>query len=309
MKPTIPLSSISPDDMVDMKVAPGDPYVKAAFDRLSRPTASAKATKMLADAGSADALVIEKAAKKSRSLTFTVQGIMWRAGFAKDMFQTPLGQYTKLMKLPKQGLNDPATVVIRPVGAEFEPVFRELIPKNLIEACEKMYGMVRILDQTALIYFPRDDGAAAGIMATYLDGPASRGHILYLQTNIKNASPTVLDQIQKTFDAALPKAREIASRPSEVDFWKEMEKSIFQVKATFRGSAINQGSKKVKNSVAHGFNAAGSAVDGGIAQVEKVGKMLDILFSLPGRGILWVIQGISKGLIAVITGLDRIFPK
>ncbi|MGE5708485.1 MAG: hypothetical protein ACM3YO_09140 [Bacteroidota bacterium] len=300
VKPTVPLSSVSPEELLDMKVAPGDPYIKAAFERINRPAAP---TKML-ESGGPDALSIQKAAKRSRSLTFTVQGIMWRAGFAKDLSQTPLGQYTKLAILPKKELHDPNLCIIRPVSAEFEPVFRALIPQALLEACEKMYGLVRILDSTALIYFPRDDGATAGILASYSDGPASRSHILYLQTNIKNASPTVLDQIYKTFEAALPKAKELQQRPQEADVWKEMEKAVLQVKATFRNSSISQNGRKVRSQVRSGLHSAGKAADTAIAQVDRVGKFFEWFFSLPLRGMLWCVKRFSNFLVWLINSMD-----
>lgn len=305
VKPTRPLSSVSPEEMADMKVAPGDPYIKAAFDRLNRPAP----TKLLRDSGGTDSLVIEKAAKRSRSLTFSVQGIMWRAGFAKDLSQTPLGQYTRLVKLPTTPLQDPNGAIIRPIGMEFEPVFRELVPPQLISACEKMYGIVRMLEKTSLFYFPRDEGATAGIMAYYGDGAASRSHILYLQTNIKNASPTVLDQIQKTFEAALPKAKEIAQRSSQVDFWKEMERSLYQVRATFHASGISKGSHRMKSGLKAGMKSVNSGIDQAFNVAEEAGKLLDIVLSFPSRGLLALIKGFSRFLIWIITGLDRLLPK
>lgn len=303
---TGPVVPSDPDGLYDMKVAPGDPFVRAAYDRTTRATKGLGGNVPQPSEGT-DSLAIHQQAKRSRSLTFTVQGTMWRAGFAKEYGQTPVGQASGDPVPAPRTKVAPGEVIVKPADPAYEKVFRELIPAALLDAADRMYGMVHVLQEVHLYYFPRDEGATTGIMAVYADGPASRRHLLYLQTNIKHASPAILDQMEKTFAAAVPKAREAGAGVSQQDFWKEFEKSVYQVKATFRNSELRKQGARTGQQITSGLKKAGDRVDRAISHTRTLEQAIPEVASLPMRGILAIAQGVSGALVRLIQSTDRMF--
>lgn len=298
---------IDPDEIYDMTIGPGDSAVQAAYSRTNRSTTFLGPIQRQGGEGDrTDALMLRKVAKQSRSLTFTVQGIMWRAGFAPDMSQTPLGQSSPFRRLTDQDTTAPSGAILRPAESQFELVFRELIPRGLLEQCDQMYGPVRKLERLALFYFPAGEGATAGVMASYSDQPASRAHVVYLQTNIKNGSPTVLDQIHKTFSAAVPKAVEAAKDISAGDFWQELDKSLYQVTATFKKSVMGGGTKAATTSVQRSMEKTGNRVDSAMSGFGRINKGMDAAAKVPGRVGVAAVRGMTEAVVGLIQGIDKI---
>lgn len=296
---------INPDDLYDMQLGPGDPYVRAAFNRIQRQNPGGSAA--LRDTDGTDSLMIAKTAKRSRALNFTVQGIVWKAGFAKELEQTPLGQAARWKVLPPQAVSEPGGAILRFVDPSIEQVFRELIPPALLDAGDRMYGIVRKLTQIAIFYFPRDEGATAGVIAHYGDGPAARSHYLYLQTNIKKADPAVLDQILMTFQMAIPKAEAQGQKPKPVDFWQEFERSLYQIRATYQTSALHQNSSKAKAQASQGLKKAGDKLENALSGFDRMEQGLIWLASLPVRGLIAFTRGLTRFMVGIIQASDRLF--
>ena len=298
---------IDPEEVYDMTLGPGDSVVQAAYNRTSRNTTFlSPAAARLGEGEGTDALMLRKVAKRSRSLTFTVQGIMWRAGFAPDMSQTPLGQSSPFRRIGETETNAPNGAILRPVPTLFEMVFKELIPRPLLDQCDQMYGMVRKLEGIAFYYFPAGEGATAGAMARYLEQPASRAHVLYLQTNIKNASPTVLDQIQKTFEMAVPRAQEAAKEATPGDFWHEIDRAAYQVTATFKNSVLGAGTRAATNQLQRGAKQAGTAVDKSASVIDAVNRGFDAAAAVPAKVGVGVVRGFTRAIVGAIEGLDKL---
>lgn len=300
----------SPHELEDLQLAPGDPFVRAAYDRVAKTTAQLGGSLggAVADASGNDALMLRKLSKRSRVLTFQVMGIVWKAGFAKELHQTPAGAGLKLQALPAQELRE-AGHVLRPVEPELEAVLRELIPAALLEAADKMYGLMRVLTGLSLYLVPRDDGAVAGIVATFGDSPTSRRHALYLQTHLRRADPAVLDQILATFRQALPKTELSKQGPDRKDFWQELERSLYQVKATYRTSALHENSEKVKSQLTTSLKLTGDGVEKALGAVGKAGDRLEWLAYLPIRGLMALMQGFTNAVVGLIQLLDRMLGK
>lgn len=296
---------INPDDLYDMQLGPGDPYVRAAFSRIQRQNPGGSAA--LRDTDGTDALMIAKSAKRSRSLNFTVQGIVWKAGFAKELEQTPLGQATRWKVLPPQNFSEPNLAILRYVDTGIEQVFRELIPPALLDAADRMYGLIRKLNQISIFYFPRDEGATAGVIAHYGDAPAARSHYLYLQTNIKKADPAVLDQILMTFQMAIPKAEAQGQKPKPVDFWQEFERSLYQIRATYQTSALHQNSVKAKAQATQSLKKAGDRLENALSVVDRLEAFIIWFASLPVRGLIALTRGLTGFLVGLIQATDRLF--
>ncbi len=297
---------INPDDLYDLQMGPGDPYVRAAFDRISRQD-QGRGSAVLRDMDGTDSLMIAKSAKRSRALNFTVQGIVWKAGFAKGLEQTPLGQATRWKVLPPQAIAEPGGCILRIADASIEQVFRELIPPALLDAGDRMYGIVRKLTQITLFYFPRDEGATAGVIALYGDGPATRSHYLYLQTNIKKADPAVLDQIEQTFQLAVPKAVAQGQKPKPVDFWQEFERSMYQIRATYHTSALHQNSTKAKVQATQGLKVAGDQLERALSVFDRLEQGVIWLAALPVRGLIGFTRGLTRFMVSLIEASDRMF--
>lgn len=296
---------INPDDLYDMQLGPGDPYVRAAFERIGKQRPGGSAA--LRDMDGNDSLMLAKTARRSRAMNFTVQGIVWKAGFAKELEQTPLGQATRWKVLPPQAVSEPGGAILRMADPSIEKVFRELIPVELLDAGDRMYGIVRKLSQLTLFYFPRDEGATAGVMAHYGDGPAARSHYLYLQTNIKKADPAVLDQILMTFQLAVPKAEEQGQKPRPVDFWQEFERSLYQIRATYQTSALHQNSAKAKAQATQTLKVAGDRLEKALSVFDRLEAGIIWLASLPVRLLIGLVRGATRLMVGVIQASDRIF--
>jgi hypothetical protein len=296
---------INPDDLYDLQLGPGDPYVRAAFNRISRQNPGGTAA--LRDTDGTDSLMIAKTAKRSRAMNFTVQGIVWKAGFAKELEQTPLGQASRWKVLPPQAVSEPGGAILRHVDASVEQVFRELIPPALLDAGDRMYGIVRKLIQISIFYFPRDEGATAGVIAHYGDGPAARRHYLYLQTNIKKADPAVLDQILQTFQMAVPKAEAQGQQPKPVDFWQEFERSMYQIRATYQTSALHQNSAKAKAQATRSLKVAGDRLESALSVFDRIEQGILWLAALPARGLIGFTRGLTRAMVRIIQASDRMF--
>ncbi|MBU6428040.1 MAG: hypothetical protein KGR26_03440 [Cyanobacteria bacterium REEB65] len=300
-----------PDEVYDLRLGPGDSTVQAAYARTSR------GTTFLGAAGPAirqrgterlegnDALLLAKRAKRARSLTFTVQGIMWRAGFAPDLSQTPLGQATVFRKLADAEIQSPAGALLRPADPRFELVFRELIPRPLIEQADQTFGPIRKLERIALYYFPAGEGATAGLVVQYAEQPVWRPHVLYLQTNIKHASPTVLEQIAKTFSAAVPRALEAAKQPTAGDFWQELDKAAYQLTATFRNSILAGNTQAARATLKKQAKKAETRVTKAASVVDTVGRALDDAARVPGRFGVSVVRSVTSALVKTIQAIDN----
>jgi len=174
-----------------------------------------------------------------------------------------------------------------------------------MEAADRMYGLTRVVNQVFLYFVPREEGALTGIIAHYGDGPTSRSHYMFLQTTIRRADPAVLDQIHQTFQLALPKAQEDAKVQSQTDFWHELERSLYQVRATYRSSALHENSEKVKTQLTTGLQKTGAGVDKALGAVDKAGERLEWIVNMPVRGLIKMMQGMTSGLVALIRLSDR----
>ncbi|HEY9856150.1 MAG TPA: hypothetical protein V6D05_10455 [Stenomitos sp.] len=305
--PPLPPVPANPNDLEDLQLAPGDPYIQAAYNRVGKSTAqlSGSLGAAVREVDGTDALMIQKMARRSRVMSFQVQGIVWKAGFCKELNQSPPGSALRMNQLPPTEVQHQG-VILRPVDGTLEMVFRELIPGVLMDAADRMYGLTRVISEVFLYFVPRDDGAITGIIAHYGDGPTSRSHYMYLQTSIRRADPAVLEQIHQTFQLALPKAQEEAKEHGQTDFWHELERSLYQVRATYRTSALHEGSEKVKSQLTTGLQKTGAGVDKAIGAVDKAGERLEWLVNMPVRGLIRLMQGMTNGLVSLIRLSDRL---
>ncbi|MBI6546402.1 MAG: hypothetical protein HY692_06380 [Cyanobacteria bacterium NC_groundwater_1444_Ag_S-0.65um_54_12] len=170
-----------------------------------------------------------------------------------------------------------------------------------------MYGPLRKLERLALYYFPTGEGGAtAGILASYLDQATMPSCVIYLQTNIKNASPTVLEQIHKTFSVAVPQALAAAKDLTAGNFWQEWEKAFYQIQAALQNSVLAGGTKIASTSVQHSLKQAGSQFDRALAILELPSERLATFSRLVSQTGIFLVRHAAKLLVLFIQRLDRL---
>lgn len=296
-----------PDDIEDMQLAPGDPFVRKAYNRVGKTTAQLGGAlgDALREADGTDALNIQKLSKRSRAMSFQVQGVVWKAGFTKELGQSPLGSATPLTDLPLAEVQENGAI-IRPVESGIEVVLRDLIPPALLTEADRMYGLTRTLIGVAVYFVPQQGGALAGLIAQYGDNPTSRRHFLFLQTSIRRPDPGVLDQMLSTFTAAVPTAQEGAIKRSQGDFWHELERAMYEVRATYRTSALHEGQEKIKAQLTTGLKATGEQVEKAMSIMDRTGEAVEWAVNLPVRGLVFLMGGISNALVWLIRSVDRL---
>ncbi|MEB3298085.1 MAG: hypothetical protein VKO21_01185 [Candidatus Sericytochromatia bacterium] len=298
---------ISPDDVGDARIGPGDSVVQAAYARTQAGTSDLlPGPRAVPDIGDrTDALMLRKTAKWSRSLSFSVQGITWRAGFAPDLVMTPVGQSTPFRQLADQEAEAPTGAILRPVGLDHELVFRALVPPHLIEQAEQMFGSPPRIERIALYYFPTGEGATAGIVASYGDQVTSRAHVLYLQTNIRQASPSVLEQIARTFEAAIPRAREAAARPATGTLTEEWERAMNRIDSSLKNSRLARQAKAARTGAWQWGQWAGQGLDQAVGAFDRMLLGLMALGRMPSRLFIGVLRVISGAIVRTIESFDR----
>lgn len=296
--PTRPLNTQDADALVPA----ADAIVKSAYGRTG-----ALPVRPLMDRGEADALVIQKAAKESRVLNFSVDGVHWRAGFAPEIGQTPVGRHLPNSPLPTGPLKDPTGFEIRPAPTPHERVLRDIIPAMLLQEEERMFGRGREISAFYMYYIPHGSSAIAGACAWYKEIPTGKAHCLYLQTEVKRADPRILDEMAKTFAASAVMVAERGEPRKAFDFWNELQDARSEVQATLKDSAITRNADVVKQRVNKARNQAEdrlyNALMGALEAVSNVFRTVFVVIPL------WVLAtGLRTGsgiIVRLIRGVDR----
>lgn len=296
--PTRPLNTQDADALVPA----ADAIVKSAYGRTG-----ALPIRPLIDRGDADALVIQKAAKESRVLNFSVDGVHWRAGFAPEVSQTPVGRHLPNAPLPTGPLKAPTGFEIRPAPVPHERVLRDIIPALLLQEEERMFGRGREISAFYLYYIPYGTSAIAGACAWYKDIPTGKAHSLYLQTEVKRADPRILDEMAKTFAASAVVVSERGENRKTFDFWNEFNDARSEVRATLKESAITRNAGVVKQRVHEARHQAEDRLYHGLmGALEAVANVFRTVFVVVPLWLLaTVLRTGSALLVRVIRGVDR----
>jgi hypothetical protein len=296
---TRPLATHELSEMVPA----ADPVVRSAYAR----TGSMPDRPSLAQ-GRNDALTIQKGTRLTRVLSFEVEGVHWKAGFAPDIRQTPLGQYVPVEIPPENEVLSGNGFVLRPVENDLESVLRELMPAKLLAAGEAIFGPRHDLSHIYLYYIPQAKGATIGILAWYLAAVHAKAHMIYLQTDIKQGDVRVLHEMHKTFRASLIAKGPAGSKSQPFEFWRELHLASTELEATFKGSTLAKNSAAMRSAVSTARQTAESGLyQGLIAGFAELGKLMRFIFiKAPQMLLVGLILGISRllgGLVKIIDGL------
>jgi hypothetical protein len=254
-----------------------------------------------------ETLVIQKAAKEARVLNFSVDGVHWRAGFALELSQTPVGRHLPNSPLPTGPLKSPTGFEVRPAPVAHERVLRDIIPAVLLQEEERMFGRGREISGFCLYYIPHGNSAVAGACAWYKETPTCKAHSMYLQTEIKRADPRILDEMAKTFAASAVIVAERGEPHKPFDFWHELQDARSEVQASLKDSAITRNADVMKQRVSQARNQAEDRVYQGLmGAMEGVANVFQAVFVVFPLWLLANFLRVGSALIVrVIRGVDR----
>jgi hypothetical protein len=305
VKPEAPPTAVNFED-VNALIPAADPVVQAAYKRTGmlpvRPIMNR------GDSGS-DALVIQKGAKQTRVLNFTVEGIHWRAGFSPEVAHTPLGQFVQDQLPPEHEVLTGTGFVLRPIEAELEAVLRDIVPAPLLKLEDEMFSNKRQLGVAYLYFIPHSSGATAGIVAWYVLTGNTRAHLLYLQTEIKRADVRILDEMLKTFRASLVARHSSDPAPRAFDFWGELAEAGERVEESYRNSALGRGEvgQRVTDVREHAEERLYNNLNSGFGRLGVWAKTLFV--RVPQLVIAGTIRLLSRGAVVVIRFVDRLLAR
>lgn len=297
---THPLESVDADGLLPA----ADPVVKAGYGR----SGTLPTRPLMNRNGDTDALVIQRGARHTRVLNFEAEGVHWRAGFAPEAVQTPIGQYLPSPLPPENELQTGNGFVLRPVDAALEPVLRDMLPARLVALEEELFGYKRDVGSAYLYFIPQPTGATVGLIAWYLAGPSSKAHLVYLQTDVRKADTRLLDEMLKTFRASLAARHEPGASLRDFDFWRELREASVMVESTLRNSSIAKNSAEVKQRVSAARDRAESnlyqGLTGGLSLLSA--GVTFLIVQLPQMAIAGAVRGGSRLIVRVVQGLDRL---
>ncbi|HEY9722531.1 MAG TPA: hypothetical protein V6D47_10970 [Oscillatoriaceae cyanobacterium] len=288
---------------IDGLLPAADPVVKAGYGRSgtlpTRPLLNR-------EGDGTDALVIQRGTRHTRVLNFEAEGVHWRAGFAHEPVQTPIGQYLPSPLPPETELQPGNGFVLRPVENALEVVLRDMLPRRLGALEEEMFGHKRDLGHTYLYFIPQPSGATVGMIAWYLAGPSSKAHLVYLQTDVRKADTRLLDEMLKTFRASLAARQEPGASLRSFDFWAELREASVMVESTLRNSSIARNSAEVKQRVSAARDRAESRLYQGLTgSIEVAGVALAFLaVRVPQMAIAGLVRGGSRAIVWAVKAVD-----
>ncbi|MEB3220976.1 MAG: hypothetical protein VKS61_02765 [Candidatus Sericytochromatia bacterium] len=303
LRPGPPTQRLNPDEL-DALVPAADGIVTSAYGRTgalpSRPL-------MHRGDGHTDALVIQRATREARVLNFTVDNIQWRAGFAPQLAQTPVGRHVKVLDPLPGATSDPTGFELRPGDVTHDRVLRDIIPRPLLQQEELMFGSGQEAVAFYLYYIPSGKTAVAGACVIYGASALGKGHALYLQTEVKRADPRILDEMARTFAASSVAMAHQAPDARAFDFWRELQEARADVRQTLQDSSLGRNAGAVRERVAQARESAEyRAYNALMRTFDRLGSWgYTLAVALPQRVLAGVVKGASGAFVAAVRGLDR----
>ncbi|MEB3330015.1 MAG: hypothetical protein VKQ33_12350 [Candidatus Sericytochromatia bacterium] len=303
VRPGPPTRPLEPGDL-DGLVPAADGVVTSAYGRTGvlpvRPM-------MQRGDGQTDALVIQRATREARVLNFTVDAIQWRAGFAPELGQTPVGRHVRVLEPPRAAVQDPTGFELRPGPVEHEQVLRDIIPRPLLQQEAIMFGQGQAAAAFYLYYIPSGKTAVAGACVAYAASPLGRAHVLYLQTEIKKADPRILDEMAKTFAASAVALAAQAPGAPPFDFWRELREAQAEVRQTLQTSALGRNAGAVKERVSQAREQAEDRLYNVLMRTfDQLGAWARALVvGLPLRVIAALVRLATAAFVRLVQGVDQ----
>lgn len=325
------LNSLDPfteDDIDDETIiAPSRQVIGTAYKDTAQ-TRTQPTFKPVAESNSGDDILALQTSENRnvQTVSFKVKGIQWRAGFAEELGNTPLGHAIHPAPLPGYKEEIPeslkkAGIVIRPVNPRLRVVLNQLLPPDFRKKVAQQRKKTDRLKLLAIFYLPGTPSSHVGFIHEFTGSKSNFKFYLYIQTSVGKAPVAILDEVLKTLEAGLPEgekasdldeyetAEEEDDLPEvEIDFAGEVEQAMKQAGDTFNNSIMVYGVRQANRVLKDWSMELIRLLDKGIARTIRMGTwvVIQLANSPIIRALAASIQFVSKGIVNLIWGLNKV---
>lgn len=322
------LDPFTEDDIDDETlIAPSRHVIGSAYKETAKPDTQPNFKSVAESNSGDDRLSLQSADNRNvQTVSFKVKGIQWRAGFADNLSNTPLGHAIHPNGLPSYKGEIPeslkkAGIVIRPVNPRLRVVLNQLLPPDFRKKVSQQRKKTDRMRLLAIFYLPGTPSSHVGFIHEFIGSKSNFKFYLYIQTSVGKAPVAILDEVLKTLEAGLPEGEkaadleeyEVAEEEDELpevefDFAGEVQQAMKQAGDSFGNSIMVYGAKQA-NRVARDWSLELiRVVDRMIARVIRGGTwfVVQLANSPIIRALAASLQFISKMTVQFIWGLNKV---
>jgi len=323
-----PMDPFTEDDIDDETlIAPSRQVIGTAYKDTAQ-TRTQPSFRSVAESNTGDdTLALQSSENRNvQTVSFKVKGIQWRAGFAAELSNTPLGHAIHPAPLPAYKDEIPeslkkAGIVIRPVNPRLRVVLNQLLPPDFRKKVAQQRKKTDRMKLLAIFYLPGTPSSHVGFIHEFTGSKSNFKFYLYIQTSVGKAPVAILDEVLKTLEAGLPEGEkasdldeyEVAEEDDdlpevEVDFAGEVEQAMKQAGDTFNNSIMVYGARQANRVVKDWSMELIRLVDKGIARSIRMATwfIVQLANSKIIRAMAASIQFVSKGLVSIIWGVNKV---
>jgi hypothetical protein len=323
-----PMDPFTEDDIDDETlIAPSRQVIGTAYKDTAQ-TRTQPSFRPVAESNSGDDILALQSSENRnvQTVSFKVKGIQWRAGFAEELSNTPLGHAIHPAPLPAYKDEIPeslkkAGIVIRPVNPRLRVVLNQLLPPDFRKKVAQQRKKTDRMKLLAIFYLPGTPSSHVGFIHEFTGSKSNFKFHLYIQTSVGKAPVAILDEVLKTLEAGLPEGEkasdldeyEVAEEEDdlpevEVDFAGEVEDAMKQAGDTFNNSIMVYGARQANRVVKDWSMELIRLVDKGIARSIRMATwfVVQLANSRIIRAMAASVQFVSKGLVNTIWGINKV---
>lgn len=322
------LDPFTEDDIDDETlIAPSRHVIGSAYKETAKPDVQPNFKSVAESNSGDDRLSLQSADNRNvQTVSFKVKGIQWRAGFADNLSNTPLGHAIHPNGLPSYKGEIPeslkkAGIVIRPVNPRLRVVLNQLLPPDFRKKVSQQRKKTDRMRLLAIFYLPGTPSSHVGFIHEFIGSKSNFKFYLYIQTSVGKAPVAILDEVLKTLEAGLPEGEkaadleeyEVAEEEDELpevefDFAGEVQQAMKQAGDSFGNSIMVYGAKQANRVVRDWSLELIRVVDRMIARVIRGGTwfVVQLANSPIIRAIAASLQFVSKITVQFIWGLNKV---
>lgn len=316
------------DDIDDETlIAPSRKIIGTAYKDTAQPEVMPNHKRVAESNSGSDQLALASTENRNvQTVSFKVKGIQWRAGFADNLSNTPLGHAIHPNTLPAYKDDIPeslkkAGIVIRPVNPRLRVVLNQLLPPDFRKKVSQQRKKTDRMRLLAIFYLPGTPSSHVGFIHEFLGSKSNFSFYLYIQTSVGKAPVAILDEVLKTLEAGLPEGEkasdldeyEVAEEEEdlpevEFDFAGEVQTAMKQAGDSFNNSIMVYGARQV-NRVARDWSLEIiRVVDRWIAKAIRAGTwfVIQLANSPLIRALAAAIRSISKVFVQGVWGFNKV---
>lgn len=319
---------LTEDDIDDETlIAPSRQIIGTAYRDTAQPEQQPSFRPVAESNSGDDILSLQSSDNRNvQTVSFKVKGIQWRAGFADNLANTPLGHAIHPNGLPayKDELPESlkkAGIVIRPVNPRLRVVLNQLLPPDFRKKVSQQRKKTDRLRLLAIFYLPGTPSSHVGFIHEFIGSKSNFKFYLYIQTSVGKAPVAILDEVLKTLEAGLPEGEKAADLDEyevaeeeedmpevEFDFAGEVQTAMKQAGDTLNNSIMVYGARQV-NRVARDWSLELiRVVDRVIARVIRgmTWFVVQLANSPIIRALAASLQFVSKTFVQFVWALNKV---